>query len=262
MTILRTTGSTLAAVLIATTLASAQWPTRSKPGVPRLASGAIDTDAPVPRTADGKPDLSGTWGFPDSPIKFGGIFDVAQRGKGLPIQPWAAALKKQRMDAFSKDNPGVWCLPLGTVLLNSNPLPRKVIQTPDLLVILYETHQAVRQIFLDGRPKPDNDPQPWWYGYSRGWWEGDTLVVETTNYRDGGWLDVNGSPLTDAGRTIERFRRTSYGHLEIEMTIDDPKAYTAPFTVKVTQQLMPDAELIEMVCQENNRSIEHLVKSN
>jgi hypothetical protein len=148
---------------------------------------------------------------------------------------------------------------MGHMQFNIHPFPRKMIQTPNVLVILYETHMGLRQIFLDGRPAPDNDPQPWWYGYSRGWWERDTLVVETTHFRDGGWLDINGSPLTDAGRTIERFRRTSVGQLEIVVTIDDPKAYTRPFTVRLNQQLMPDAELIEMVCQENNRSIEHLV---
>jgi hypothetical protein len=164
------------------------------------------------------------------------------------------------MAAHMKDNPEVWCLPIGTVLFNFHPFPRKMIQTPHVLVILYETHQGVRQIFLDGRPRPDNDPVPWWFGYSRGSWEGDTLVVETTNYRDGGWLDVNGSPFTDAGRTIERFRRVSYGQLDIEITIDDPKAYTKPFTLRLTQRLAPDTELMEMVCQENNRIIEHLEK--
>jgi hypothetical protein len=188
------------------------------------------------------------------------FFDLAQGfTTGLPIQPWAAELKKTRMAAFSRDNPDVWCLPLGNMQFNVHPFPRKLIQAQNVLVILYETHQGVRQIFLDGRPRPDNDPQPWWYGYSRGRWEGDTLVVETTNFRDGEWLDINGSPLTDAGRTIERFRRVNYGQLEIVVTIDDPKAYTRPFTVKLNQRLIPDGELIEMVCQENNKSINHLV---
>jgi hypothetical protein len=257
----RLTAVTIAAVLASGSLVSAQWPTHRAAGSPRLANGEVDMAAPTPRTADGRPDLSGTWTNPASFLRFGGVFDIGAAiggGLQLPIQPWAAALKKERMAAHTKDHPEVWCLPIGTVLFNSHPFPRKIVQTPNLLVILYETHQGVRQVFLDGRPRPDNDPQPWWYGYSRGWWEVDTLVVETTNYRDGGWLDINGSPLTDAGRTIERFRRTSYGQLEIEMTIDDPKAYTQPFTMKLTQQLMPDTELMEMICQENNRTIQHL----
>jgi hypothetical protein len=265
-----------AVIVAATTLVSAQWPGYKVPGVPRLPNGQVDMNAPTPRTADGKPDLSGTWenltgilgargAKPElvslDQVAQASFFDLGQNFKGgLPLQPWAAALKKQRLDANSKDNPDVWCLPMGNMQFNIHPFPRKMIQTPNVLVILYETHQGVRQIFLDGRPKPDNDPQPWWYGYSHGSWEGDTLVVETTNFRDGGWLDIYGSPLSEAGRTIERFRRINVGQLEIEVTIDDPKAYTRPFTVKLNQQLMPDAELIEMVCLENNKSIEHLAK--
>jgi hypothetical protein len=252
-------GVTLAAVVAASSVASAQWPAYKASGAPRLANGEVNMSAPVPRTGDGRPDLSGTWTNPQDFLKFGGIFDIGVKiPGGAPLQPWAVALKTQRMAANMRDNPEVWCLPIGNVLFNFHPFPRKMIQTPNLLVILYETHQGVRQIFLDGRPKPDNDPQPWWYGYSRGWWEGDTLVVETTNYRDGGWLDIGGSPLTDAARTVERFRRVNYGQLEIEITIDDPKAYTQPFSVNLTQRLMPDTELIEMVCQENNRTIQHL----
>jgi hypothetical protein len=261
MRIPRLIGVTLAAVVAAGSLASAQWPSYRVPGAPRLPDGQVDLAAPAPRAADGKPDLSGTWVNPESPFKFGGLFDLSANLKSPPpLQPWAAELKKRRMAAHMKDNPEVWCLPIGTVLFNFHPFPRKMIQTPHVLVILYETHQGVRQIFLDGRPRPDNDPVPWWFGYSRGSWEGDTLVVETTNYRDGGWLDVNGSPFTDAGRTIERFRRVSYGQLDIEITIDDPKAYTKPFTLRLTQRLAPDTELMEMVCQENNRIIEHLEK--
>jgi hypothetical protein len=130
-----------------------------------------------------------------------------------------------------------------------------MIQTPSLLLILYEANGGIRQIFIDGRPLPKSDPQPWWYGYSVGRWESDTLVVETAGFGDGGWLDVNGAPLTDQAKTIERFRRLDYGNLEIEVTVDDPKAYTKPWTaVKVRQRLMPDDELIEFVCAENEKS--------
>ena len=127
-------------------------------------------------------------------------------------------------------------------------------------MVLYEANGGVRQIFMDGRPLPRNDPQPWWYGYSVGKWDGDTLVVETTGLRDDGWLDVNGAPLTDAATITERFRRVNYGSLEIQFTVDDSKAYTKPWTVKINQRLLPDSDLIEFVCNENEKSSLHYVK--
>jgi hypothetical protein len=157
------------------------------------------------------------------------------------------------MDANSKDNPDAQCLPLGHLQLHTHSQPRKMIQTAEMIVILYEANADVRQIFLDGRERPPSDVQPWWNGYSRGRWEGDTLVVETTNLRDLGWLDVNGAPLTSQATITERFRRPNAGTLEIDVTIDDPKAYTKPWTVRVNQRLVPDAELIEFVCLENNQ---------
>ena len=193
---------------------SAQWSSHPTNGVPRLGDGKADFNAPAPRTADGKPDLSGIWNYagvlgfrggpPPSPpgtppeATFWNI--EAGIKEGLPFQPWAAELRKQRMAANSKDNPDAACLPLGHMQLHTHSQPRKIVQTEDVIVILYEANAGLRQIFLDGRPAPTDDPQPWWYGYSRGWWEGDTLVVETTNFRDGGWLDVNGAPLTSAGK--------------------------------------------------------------
>ncbi len=185
------------------------------------------------------------------------FFEVAGRGNPLPIQPWAAELKKKRMDAGLKDNPDAWCLPMGLMQFHNHPQPRRMVQTKDLLLIIYEANYGLRTIFLDGRPAPDNDPVPWWYGYSRGRWEGDTLVVETTNFRGderAGWLDVNGSPYTEALRLTERFRRPTFGRLEIDVTIDDPKAYTKPFTVRVNQRIMVDSELIEFICNENEQS--------
>jgi hypothetical protein len=128
-----------------------------------------------------------------------------------------------------------------------------MVQTKDLIVVVYEANAGLRQIFLDGRPAPTNDPQPWWFGYSRGHWDGDTLVVETTGFRDDVWLDVNGAPLTSAGTLTERFTRPNYGTLEIDITIDDPKAYTKPWTVRVNQRLLVDTELIEFVCLENQK---------
>jgi hypothetical protein len=142
---------------------------------------------------------------------------------------------------------------MGIMQFHTQGAPRKFIQTPAVLVILYEASSGMRQIFTDGRPLPNNDPQPWWYGYSIGRWEGETLVVETSNLRDDGWLDIIGSPLTDAAKLTERFRRVSFGRMEIDITINDSKAYTKPWTVRVNQQIMVDTDLIEFICAENNR---------
>ena len=246
---------------------SAQWPKYSTPGVPRTVSGEPDMNAPAPRTADGKPDLSGVWrgggsfggrqGAPPPPTDgppLAGFRDVAQNIKGgLPLTPYGAELLKTRVAGNSKDNPEAHCLPMGIVQLHTQGAPRKFFQTPRSLVILYEASWERREIFTDGRPLPSEDVHPWWYGYSTGRWDGDTLIVETSRFRDDGWLDIIGSPLTDAGKVTERFRRVSYGRMEIDVTIEDPKAYTRPFTVRVNQQLLLDEELIEFICLENQR---------
>jgi hypothetical protein len=188
------------------------------------------------------------------------FFNVAAGFKeGAPLLPWAADLLKSRASENSKDNPDAHCLPLGLMQLHLHPQPRKIIQTPGVIVILYEAQGGVRQIFTDGRPQPPADVQPWWYGYSTGKWDGDTLVVTTTGFRDDVWLDVNGTPLTNTGKMTERFRRPNYGTLNIEITIEDPKVYTKPFTVKVNQRIMPDTDLIEFICNENEKSDAHLV---
>ena len=241
----------------------AQWPLYPTSDVPRTAAGAPNLDAPAPRTPDGKPDLSGLWRgggavgqqtnpAPVSDVPVAAFRDVGSGFKnGLPLQPWAAELLKKRMADNSKDNPEAHCLPMGIMQFHTQGAPRKFIQTPGILLILYEASSGVRQIFTDGRKLPDNDPNPWWYGYSAGRWEGDTLVVETTGLRDDGWLDINGSPLTAAAKITERFRRVSYGRMEIDVTIDDPKAYTQQWTVRVNQRIMLDEELIEFICLEN-----------
>lgn len=248
----------------------AQWPPNKSLKVPRTATGEPNLTAPAARTADGKPDLSGIW----STIRAGGgqrgnadapaaapasgppiaTFGNAGSGfkDGLPYQPWAADLVKQRMADNSKDNPDAHCLPMGFLQFHNHPEPRKIIQTPEEVIIIYEANSGLRQIFTDGWSLPGDDVEPWWYGYSVGKWEGDTLVVETHGFLDGGWLDVRGSPLTDAAKVTERFRRVNYGNLEIEITVDDPKAYTKPWTVKVNQRIMPDTELIEFICEERD----------
>ena len=177
------------------------------------------------------------------------------------MTPWAAELKKKRMADNSKDNPDVWCLPIGLMQYHNHPQPRQIVQTKNLMLITYEANYGLRNIYLDGRPAPNNDPTPWWFGYSRGWWEDDTLVVETTNFlgdERAGWLDVNGSPYTDELKMTERFRRPNFGTLEIDITIEDPKAYTKPFTVRVNHRLMVDQEMIEFICNENEQSTKHI----
>jgi hypothetical protein len=255
----------------------AQWPNYPTPGVPKTADGKPNLSGPTPRTAEGKPDLSGVWQYqrpPGTPapakpepgnndiipasVRTSQFWNLGASFKdGLPFQPWAAELHRQRVAENSKDNPDAHCLPLGVMQLHTHGQPRKMVQTPGVIVIIYEANSGLRQIFTDGRPLP-KDPEPWWYGYSVGKWEGDTLVVESTNFRDLGWLDVEGSPLTESGKIIERFRRPDYGHLEIEVTIDDPKAYTKPWTVTVHQRIMLDTDLIEFVCQENDKDGPHL----
>jgi hypothetical protein len=232
----------------------AQWDPHASGRVPRTASGEPNLDAPAPRTADGRPDLSGVWqgvgglgaGNP-SPLTFSegppvaGFLEIAQNIKGgLPFKPEAEALSKARRAANGKDNPEAACLPMGILQFHTQGAPRKLIQTPDVLVILYEASMGVRQIFTDGRKIPADDPQPWWYGYSVGHWEGDTF-------------DVFGTPITDAAKITERFRRPTYGRMEIDVTVDDPKSYTRPWTVRVNQRIMPDQELLEFVCLENQR---------
>ena len=179
--------------------------------------------------------------------------------EGLPYTPWAAELHKQRESVHAMDNPDAHCLPLGLTQLHMHPQPRKIIQLPKLIVILYEAQGGVRQIFMDGRSLPNNDPDPWWYGYSIGRWEGDTLVVETTGFRDDVWLDVNGSPLTSTGKLTERIRRPNYGNLEIDVTVEDPKSYTKPFSVRVNQRILLNSELIEFVCNENEKDSLHYI---
>jgi hypothetical protein len=269
-------GCTVAVLAMSASL-SAQWPAYPDRNAPRTSDGRVNLDAPAPRTAQGRPDFTGVWSnawfydgrvqqLPVSPpgeppaATFG---DVFQNFPNPPMRPWAVQLKAERKAQRSKDNPDAHCLPMGLMQFHMHPQPRKIIQTPDVIVILYEGNAGVRQIFMDGRPLPDNDPQPWWYGYSVGRWDGDTLVVETAHFTDGGWLDIDGSPMTDAARMTERWRRMSYGAMQIDVTIDDPKAYTEPFSLRVHHRLMLDgaldAEIIEFVCQENNKAPQLMV---
>jgi hypothetical protein len=247
----------------------AQWLRYPTAKVPRTRDGKPNLSAPAPRSADGKPDFSGVWendGFSTDTVEGlegGGpprtvFFDLAWGLKdGVPYQPWAAELAQKRKAEFSRDNPDARCLPLGALQMLAHPLPKKIVHTPGLLVILHERNMEFRQIFSDGRPMPD-DPQPSWSGYSSGRWEGDTLVVQTVGFRDGLWADFNGSPLTDRARLVERYRRPSFGRMEIDVTVDDPKAYTRPWTVKLGQHIALDTDLLEYACLENEKDVPHL----
>jgi hypothetical protein len=238
------------------------------PGAPGVIAGSGQAPAPGAATnstpaaappAGGPPPAGGT-GLGPRPPGPNQFFDIGSTLKdGLPFTPWAIAVRKERKENNNKDNPDAHCLPLGLMQLHTHPQPRKIIQLPGLIVILYEAQGGVRQIFMDGRPLPKNDPDPWWYGYSIGHWDGDTLVVETSGFRDDVWLDVEGSPLTNTGKMTERFRRVDFGHLEMDITVEDPKAYTKPWTVKIKQRLLLNTDLIEFICNENEKSDAHLV---
>ena len=253
----------------------AQWPSFVRQDTPRTTEGKPNLEAAPPRLPNGKVDFSGTWesrlppsgrlGGPmvpnlsptDPPLA--AFVNIGQNIKeGLPFTPWAAELRKQRMASNSKDNPDANCLPIGFMQLHTHSQPRKIVQNVNDLVIMYESNYGLRNIYTDGRALPANDPQPWWYGYSVGRYEGDTLVVETIGLRDEGWLDVNGAPFTSGAKITERFRRPAYGRIEIDITIDDAKAYTKPWTVRVNWRLGADEELIEFICNENNLDVRHL----
>jgi len=177
---------------------------------------------------------------------------------GLPYQPWAASLVKARQAENSKGDPGSNCRPTGIIKMHTSPFFRRVVQTPDLLLILTERDAEFRQIYTDGRPLPVK-PEPTPNGYSTAKWEGDTLVVESNGFSDGEWLDRDGSPLTEAARITERFRRPSFGTLEIGITVEDPKAYTQPWTIKLTQHIAVNTDLLNYYCMENEKDSGHLI---
>ena len=245
----------LAALMMMTVSVSAQWLNYPTPGLPRTPDGKPNLSAPAPKQADGKPDLSGLW--LTEGVYIGDIAKDLKPGE-VPFQPWAEALYKQRRDTLSKDDPTGWCIPGGVPRSDAVPYPFKVLHTRGMVVILYEAVHAYRQIFTDGRELP-NDPNPAWLGYSVGRWEGDEFVVHTAGFNDRGWLDNNGHPATERLQVIERFRRKDFGHMAIEITIDDSKAYTKPWKVTLPLVLSADNELLEYICVENNKDLEHLV---
>jgi hypothetical protein len=235
----------------------AQWWENVPPAdIPRTADGAPDLAAPAPRLPDGRPNLSGIW----EPERNKYLRNIAADldADDVPFQPWAKALAEARADgSHSREDPDANCLPQGVPRIGAAPAPWKIVQTPELIVIVHEAFNLWRQIFLDGRRLAAN-VNPTWLGYSTGTWDEDTLVVDTRGFNGKAWLDQLGKPSTEALHVIERYTRTDFGHMEIEITIDDPGAYTRPWTVTQEVHLLTDTELLEFICNENNRDLPHL----
>jgi len=262
--------ATVLATLLIVQPALAQWEQVADTSVPRNDSGEPDLTAPAPRTADGKPNLAGVW-VADADLHMEGVafvegevtlprhlMDVMidlEPGE-VEKQPWAAELVQQRLDSRGLIDPVAFCKPWGITQHAVNLMPFKIVQTADLVVILYEQDTVFRQIFLDGRA-PVEDPVPRWFGYSTGRWDDDDLVVETTGFTDLTWLDFAGNPHTEALRLTERIRRTDAGHLQIATTVDDPEVYSKPFTYTFTATVFPDDDLLEFFCTDNEISSQH-----
>jgi hypothetical protein len=256
----RVRGAALAAgvvIVLGTAPASGQWIRYPAPGIPRTADGRPDLSAPVPRGANGKPVLAGIWRT--TPTIIADIARGLTGGASIPFQPWAKALLAKRIANDARDDPSAKCIVGGVPRNNFVPYPFKILETPGNLVIIYEAIQSFRQIFTDGRQLP-KEMNPAWLGYSIGRWDADAFVVTTAGFNDDVWLDNLGTPATGALRVTERFVRRSFGRMDIEITIDDPKAYTRPWTVTQPLTLTPDNELIEYICNENNRYFEILPK--
>jgi len=254
---------------------SAQWLKYPTADVPRAADGKPNLSAATPRTRDGKPDFSGMWLTNDGPpcnntpgtafiqcgielpISVLGFNVGAKTPGGLPLQPWAAALVKKRTAENSKDDPHARCLPDTFLRAYGLPHIQKFIQVPGLLVMLDEVNASYRQVFTDGRRFPE-DPVPAWNGYSSAKWEGDTLVVDSIGFRDDLWLDMAGTFITDKAKIRERISRPDYGHLKIEATVDDSKAFTKPWTITMTQRIVVDTELVDEICLENEKSSQRM----
>jgi hypothetical protein len=266
--------------------AQAQWLNYPAPGSPRTRDGKPNLSAPAPRTAKGKPDLSGVWETEpappgeikrlvgdvsyevvpgDDPSTFSKYFFnilVDFKPEESPLRPEVAAeLTRKRSEGLGyKDGPPSHCMPLGIPgadILSYSPF--KIVQSPGLIVMLYEIDNTHRQVYMDGRKLPD-DPQPAWLGYSVGKWEGDTLVVDSAGFNDKSWLDASGHPHSEALRVQERFRRRDFGHMDLQVTIEDPKILTKPVTFKVTELLLPDSDILESYCNENEKDRPHLAK--
>jgi hypothetical protein len=238
------------ALLVTGVSLPAQWLRQPTAGIPRTEDGRPNLRAPAPRGQNGKPQLGGLW-RPVGRI-VGDISTALKKGETIPYRPWAEALYKERLANDARDDPTANCIVGGVPRSDFVPYPFKILETPGMVVILYEAVHSYRQIFTDGRTLPV-DPNPAWFGYSVGRWEGDAFVVETAGFNENVWLDNAGRPATGSLRVTERFVRKDFGRMDIEITIDDPKTYTRPWTVVQPLDFQPDNELIEYICNENNR---------
>jgi hypothetical protein len=256
----------------------AQWLNHRTPGIPRTADGKPNLSARTPRAADGKPDISGLWQTNSAPPELlARLIPDATNGAGeeplsqyfinifsdfkpedVPFRPAAAELFRQRAANFSNVSPLSHCLPEGMPMIEMAPAPYKIVQTAGVMFMLYERDTTYRQVYMDGRKLPD-DPQPSWLGYSVGKWEGDTLVVDSIGFNDRGWLDARAHTHSEALRLTERFRRLDFGHMEVQLTVDDPQTYTKPFSITLKQRLLPDTDLLESFCAENEKDAGHVV---
>ena len=257
-----------AIAILGSTAASAQWLDNPTPGVPRKADGSVNMTAPAPKLSDGKPDFSGIW------ISAKAGEDIASDGHdlgsgpqmanigvslegGLPYQAWQLPIVKERTENLAIDDPHIRCLPDNFIRAYGLPHMLKFVHKPELLIVLNEMNAGYRQVFTDARPLPDT-PSPAWQGYSSAKWQGDTLVVDTIGLRDDTWIDWNGSVVTESAKVREEIRRPDFGHLEIKITVDDPKAYTKPWSVNIKQRIVVDAELIDEVCLENEQFVQRM----
>ena len=260
-----TTGALILLMGTTPVAAPAQWLKFKTPGIPRSADGKPNLTAPAPKTADGRPDLSGLWNNMrgETPPARGedateSVLNYMPKGTELPLQPWAQELYKQRVDSQGIDRPSGYCLPHTIPDAFVHGGPKRILQTTTIVAILYEQMTHFRQIFMDGRARPEVT-LPAWYGYSIGKWEGDALVVDTIGFNDRSWLDDAGHPHSDALHVIERFTRPDFGHLRVQITIDDPKAYTKPWTETIRFELAADTEMLEDVC-DNEKDAAHYPK--
>jgi hypothetical protein len=267
----------LIAVLAAPALVSAQWLNHRTADIPRTPDGKPNLSAPAPRAADGKPNLYGLWQTLSAPPEvLKRLIPDATNGAGeeplsqyfiniffdfkpdqAPIRPAAAELFRQRALTFMKESPISHCLPEGMPMVEMAPAPYKIVQMPGVTLMLYERDTTFRQVFTDGRKLPE-DPQPSWLGYSVGKWDGDSLVVDSNGFNDRGWLDARGHAHSEDLHLTERFHRRNFGEMEVKLTIDDPKTYTKPFSITLEQRLLPDTDLLESFCAENEKDATHV----
>jgi|SRR5579871_133439 len=268
----------LAALL--TTVAHAQWLNYPTRGTPRTRDGKPNLAAPAPRAADGRRDLSGVWHVQPTPRAemkrlFGegiGVVEVPGMEIGtqskyafnilLDFKPDEAPLRPEASEIFRHrpqgSNAADRCLPIGIPATGLVSEPNRIVQSPQMIVIIYESDGTHRQIYTDGRKLPKEFALPAWLGYSAGRWDRDTLIVETAGFNDRTWLDLMGHPHSEALRIVERYHRRDFGHMDVEMTFDDPQMYTKPFTIKFTQELQADSDIFEYFCSENEKDRVHL----